>query len=132
MTEETLPESNGCISKVVDSWRSLLSTLSIGHRIYPSDPSIPKEHEFIVINSKICIRVIHIYPGNTRKLLLPQPIINDPNTISKRSSLSEEYWFTKWNKPLKIGSCNCSFRRSLRYSVILNQPIVQNARKRER
>lgn len=132
MTEETLPESNGCISKVVDSWRSLLSTLSVGHRVYPSDPNAPKEHEFVVINSKIRIHVIHICPGNIRKSLLPQPVITDQNTNSKRCSLSEEYWFTKWNKPLKIGNCNCSFRRSLRYSAVLSQPIVQNATKRER
>ncbi|XP_018578974.1 protein ABHD8-like [Anoplophora glabripennis] len=131
MTEETLPESNGCISKVVDSWRTLLSTLNVGQRVYPSDPSVPKDCEFIVINSKIHIRVLHIYPGTIRKSLLTQPVINDPNRISKRSSISEEYWFTKWNKPLKIGNCNCSFRRSMRYSVVLNQPIVQSAGKRE-
>ncbi|KAJ8918676.1 hypothetical protein NQ315_014996 [Exocentrus adspersus] len=130
MTEETLPESSGCISKVVDSWRSLLSSLSIGHRIYPLDPTVP-DCEFIVINSKIRIRVIHICPDNLRKSLLLPPVTTDPNSNSKRSSLSEEYWFTKWNKHLKVGNCNCSFRRSMRHSLISKQPVVQNAKKRE-
>lgn len=48
--------------------------------------------------------------------------------VSNYSELSsEEYWFTRWNKPLRMsGSCNCSFRKSWRNSlrdsrIMLNQ-----------
>jgi len=48
--------------------------------------------------------------------------------ISNDSELSsEEYWFTRWNRPLRMeDSCNCSFRKSWRNSlgdsrVILNK-----------
>lgn len=129
MNEETLNETGGCISKIVGSWRSLFSPLNIGHKIYPVDPSVPKDCEFVVIDSKIQIRVIHVCPNSVRKSqLIPQPI--DINSSSKRNSLSEEYWFMRCNKMLRIGNCNCSFRRSMRHSVILNQPTAQNVDKR--
>lgn len=124
MTEDTLSQVNGCIPKVMKSWRDFLSTLN-NHRIHPSIPLAPKEFEFIVIDSKIQIHVIHLYPGSNRRSQLSKRLSLDVNSYSKRNSLSEEYWFMKWNKPLKIGSCNCSFRRSMRYSVISNQPRLQ-------
>ena len=39
--------------------------------------------------------------------------------ISNDSELSsEEYWFTRWNRPLRLeDSCSCSFRKSWRNSV---------------
>ncbi|KAJ8943965.1 hypothetical protein NQ318_013546 [Aromia moschata] len=126
MTEEILPDSEGCVSKVVDSWRSLLSTLSVGHRIYPSDPSTPKDCEFIFINSSVRLGVIHIKPGNARKSILLQPTSNDQNTNSKRSSLSEEYWFTEMEQTFE----NWNLQLSLRYSIISNQPTVQNVDKK--
>lgn len=132
MTEETLSQVNGCIPKVVKSWRNLIATIN-NHRIHPSDPPAPKEFEFIVIDSKIQIHVIHLYPGNNRRSQLSKRLSLDVTNYSKRNSLSEEYWFMKWNKPLKIGNCNCSFRRSLRYSIIKNQPVLQTVDiKRER
>lgn len=128
----TLSEIDGCLPKVVGTWRTLVSALTHGHRIYPTDPHAPKDCEFIVIDSRIQIRVIHMIPGNTRKSQLATQLSNfDINALSKRSSLSEEYWFMKWNKRLKIGSCNCSFRRSLRYSVISNQRLSRNAEKKK-
>ncbi|KAJ8982832.1 hypothetical protein NQ317_010454 [Molorchus minor] len=124
MTDKPLPESVGCVSKVVDTWRSLLSVLNAGHRVFPSEPA-PKDCEFIVVNSKV--RIHGMYKNVCYLLTVP----NDSNTNSKRNSLSEEYWFMKWNKPLKIGICNCSFRRSLRYSIISNQPMQNTDQKRE-
>ncbi|CAG9816824.1 unnamed protein product [Phaedon cochleariae] len=132
MNEAVIPEANGCIPKVLDSWHSLLSILNIGHQIYPADATISKDCEFIVIDSKIQIRVIHVSPTNVHKShLLPQPLHFDSGS-SKRFSLSEEYWFTKWNKPLKIGNCNCSFRRSVRYSLISNQPASAQNRENDK
>lgn len=124
-----MTESNeGCMPKVVN-WRRILRVFNVGHQIYPLEPIASKDCEFIVIDSKVRIRVIHISPENLRRSLINANNI-DFNIHSKRNSLSEEYWFTKWNKPLKIGTCNCSFRRSLRLSVISNQPTSQNNDKR--
>ncbi|XP_060515892.1 protein ABHD8-like isoform X2 [Cylas formicarius] len=120
MTEETPIQINGCIPKVVNSWRSRLTTLNTGHRIHPLEPVPANNCEYIVIDSKIRIRVIHVSPENQRKCFtIPKEF------LSKRSSLSEEYWFTH-NKPLRSANCNCSFRRSLRYSVISNEPVPLN------
>lgn len=118
MTEEN--STNGCIPKILNPFRNIL-TLFNGHQIHPLEPIGAKDCEFIVINSKIHIRVLHLNPENLRQSF----VLNLNNTelyTSKRNSLSEEYWFTKWNKSLKIGNCNCSFRRSMRYSVISHQP----------
>lgn len=133
MTEETLSQvNNGCIPKIMKSWRNFVSSLN-NHRIHPADPLALKEFEFIVIDSKIQIHVIYLYLGNNRRSQLSKRLSLDAYSYSKRNSLSEEYWFMKWNKPLKIGSCNCSFRRSLRYSVISNQPVLQSVEiKKER
>lgn len=125
MTEHT--SAKGCIPKVVSSWNTFLSTLNSGHKIHPFDQNPPRDCEFIVIDSKIQIRVIHVSPGFIRKsVILSQPVLFD-STNAKRCSLSEEYWFNKWNKPLKLGNCNCSFRRSLRHSAISSQPSLLNA-----
>lgn len=132
MTEETLSQVDGCIPKVMKSWRNFLSTLN-NHRIHPSEPLAPKEFEFIVIDSKIQIHVIHLYPGSNKRSQLSKRLSSDVNNYSKRNSLSNEYWFMKWNKPVKIGTCTCSFRRSLRYSVVTSQPLLQTVDiKRER
>lgn len=125
MNEDSFSQVNGCIPKVINSWKQFLSMLS-NHRIHPAVPLASKEFEFIVIESKIQIHVIHLHPGNNRRSQLSKRLSFDVNNYSKRNSLSEEYWFMKWNKPLKIGNCNCSFRKSLRYSVISNQPALQS------
>jgi hypothetical protein len=120
MTEELYTsDSSGCFPKVVNSWQQLLTTLNIKHPVYPLDPIAPEHSEFFLIDSKIRIRVIHISPESVQKTTGHYGLELHQNF--KRSSLSEEYWFTKWNKPLKIGNCNCSFRRSLRLSVLSNQ-----------
>ncbi|XP_028145587.1 protein ABHD8-like [Diabrotica virgifera virgifera] len=116
-------ETTGCVPKMVQSWRTLVTTFTTGHKIHPSNQQPLRDCEFIVIDSKIQIRVVHVCPGYLRKsIIVSQPIFFD----SKRCSLSEEYWFSRWNKPLKIGNCNCSFRRSVRCSVTLSQPLGQN------
>ncbi|CAG9855301.1 unnamed protein product [Phyllotreta striolata] len=110
MTEHAGVE--GCFPKVVTSWNTFLSTLNAGHRIHPLDQTPPTD---------CFIR---------KSVILSQPVLYD-STNSKRCSLSEEYWFSKWNRPFKIGNCDCSFRRSMRYSIISNQPSVraENSRK---
>lgn len=46
--------------------------------------------------------------------------------ISNDSELSsEDYWFTRWNRPLRMeGSCNCSFRKSWRNSLEDSREIL--------
>ncbi|CAH0561772.1 unnamed protein product [Brassicogethes aeneus] len=122
MTEEFYTNI-GCVPKVVSTWRSFVSSLKFGHQVHPLDPIPPEDSEFIVIDSKFNIRVIHIKPSEKKR---PPPVLRES---FKRNSLSEEYWFTKWNRPLKIGNCNCSFRRSMRYSIITNQPSKVNSEK---
>lgn len=115
--EEFVSTSTGCLPKVFDSWQQFFANFNINHPIYPLDPVAPKHSEFFIINSKIHIRVIHVRPENAHKLVLRR-CSND--RASKRNSLAEEYWFMKWNKPIKPGNCSCSFRRSFRLSQISN------------
>lgn len=108
--------SCGCISKLIHPCTNFLTHLNIGHPVHPIEPSAPDHSEFVEINSKIKIRVIHVTPTQVQ---IPSEYRPAPrNSVNKKrntNSLSEEYWFTRWNKPLKIGNCNCSFRRSLCY-----------------
>lgn len=126
--KEDVQSADGCFPKIANSYRTFLSSLSIRHPIHPLAPIAPVSSEFIVIDSQIHLRVIHLSPDGVR-----QTITNDPrtlystNTNSIRNSLSEEYWFTKWNKSLKIGNnCSCSFRRSIRFSQISNNKSSNN------
>lgn len=85
-------------------------------QVHPANPSDSKHNEFLVIDNKKTLRIIHVKPESQI----------DPNGLQKRVSMSrhsltEEYWFTRWSKPLRAGSCNCSFRRSQRYSRLSNQ-----------
>lgn len=122
MTEEQTA-SNGCIPKILNPIRNIFTSFN-GHQVHPLEPIGPKDCDFILINSKIHLRVLHVNPDNLRRSFLFS-LNNSEVYTSKRSSLAEEYWFTKWNKPLKIGNCNCSFRRSIRFSVISTQPSIQ-------
>lgn len=129
MTEEQyLSNPEGCIPKVLNSWRWFLTSLQLKHPVHPLDPVAPESSEFFIIDSKIRLRIIHVTPENVQKVRHSLELHQN-----KRTSLSEEYWFTKWNKPLKIGHCNCSFRRSQRYSLLSNQGLsTQNEKTRER
>lgn len=89
----------------------------LGHPVHPVEPAAPDHSEFVNLGPKIRIRAIHIKPRDDIVFKEHYPCFNFNN---KRLSLSEEYWFTRWNKPLKTGICNCSFRRSLRYSAIID------------
>ncbi|KAJ9595693.1 hypothetical protein L9F63_013106 [Diploptera punctata] len=107
--------------------------------------------KFIHLGSHRRIRVIHI-ESNKHKVNSWYVVGKDDdlenmgykseglNVSNKRKSLSllsnyselssEEYWFTRWNKPLKAADpCNCSFRKSWRNSmgdsqILVNQPKV--------
>lgn len=106
------------------------------------------DSHFIQLSSHRRIRVVHIN-ANTRKprgwcvngagphvetMGLPSEGCHynskhrNSSLISNDSELSsEEYWFTRWNRPLRMeDSCNCSFRKSWRNSlrdsrVLLNE-----------
>lgn len=110
MNEEAALPVKGCLPKVTNTWRSVFGALTSANRVHPSDPVPPKESEFIFIESKIKIRVIHLTPEKVR-----QSLILNKDVSSKRSSVSEEYWFMR-SKPLRNTSCNCSFRNSIRKS----------------
>lgn len=105
----------GCAAKLIRPCQGFFRYFTLGHPIHPIQPAAPNHSEFISLGSKVHIRVIHVKSGDDAVLKEQYPCFNF-NT--KRLSLSEEYWFTRWNKPLKTGTCNCSFRRSLRYSAI--------------
>ncbi|XP_050314447.1 uncharacterized protein LOC126748938 isoform X2 [Anthonomus grandis grandis] len=111
MSEETSCPGLGCLPKISDTWRNVSGAFTSTNRVYPSDPVPPKDSEFISVDSKINIRVIHFMPDKARDLF-----VISPEPSSKRMSISEEYWFTK-NKPLRNTSCNCSFRNSFRKSL---------------
>lgn len=107
----------GCVEKLAGPCRGFFRYFTLGHPVHPVQQTAPNNSEFINLGPKIRIRVIHVKPSNETVLKEQYPCFSF-NT--KRLSLTEEYWFTRWNKPLKTGICNCSFRRSLRYSAIMD------------
>ncbi|KAF5274523.1 hypothetical protein FQA39_LY07135 [Lamprigera yunnana] len=92
---------------------SFLTNFTCGHSIHPLEPASPQFSEYLILPHCRRLRIIHILPNTTLK-----NSINDVKLCTSRSSLSGEYWFTRWNKPLKLGNCNCSFRRSQRFSAL--------------
>lgn len=106
MTENRTAPVIGCFPKVTNTWRSLYGSFTRINQIHPTDPVSSKDCKFIFINSKVTIRVVHFIPEKIRHAA----VVTD-DILSKRSSLSEEYWFKK-SRPSKSTNCNCSFRRS--------------------
>lgn len=111
----------GCATKVTQPCQGFLRYFTLGHPVHPVEPTAPDHSEFVSLGSKIRIRVIHVKAGDDTVLKDCYPCFN---VNTKRLSLSEEYWFTRWNKPLKTGICNCSFRRSLRYSMLEEKVVT--------
>lgn len=112
----------GCVEKLVGPCRGFFRYFSLGYPVHPIQPTAPHQSEFVNLGPKIRVRVIHVKPSDDSIQNEHFPCFN----FNKRLSLSEEYWFTRWNKPLKTGICNCSFRRSLRYSAILDEKSNSN------
>lgn len=113
--------SCGCIPKLIRPCANFLTFLHTGYPIHPVQPAAPDCSEFVIINSKIQIRVIHVTPTH-----IQVPLVSPRSSVNRKrnaNSLSEEYWFTRWNKPLKIGNCNCSFRRSLCFQAATTSPV---------
>jgi hypothetical protein len=107
--------------------------------VYPAASHPFADSHFIQLSSHRKIRVVHInadarkYGGwcmngagphvETMGLPLEGCHYNSKHRnlslISNNSEVSsEEYWFTRWNRPLRMeDSCNCSFRKSWRNSL---------------
>lgn len=122
--------TNGCDMNIFNQCFKLLPNISNRNCIYPLEVSAPDDSEFIKLQSKIQIRTIHVKPDNYIKDNINKRSYELRNQF--RRSLSEEYWFTRCNKPIRNTSCNCSFRRSQRVSnindVIDEQPNISNLR----
>ncbi|KAK9890146.1 hypothetical protein WA026_008952 [Henosepilachna vigintioctopunctata] len=125
-------QSFGFVTGLQTSWREFLSWIRTGHAIHPLEPITTEYSEFLVLNTKIKLHCIHINPDLLRKSKILE--FQSQEVKNKRTSVSDEYWFTKWNKPSRTVNCNCSFRKSLRLSlasspdvnVIDVPPILRN------
>lgn len=123
--------TNGCVMSMFSPCLTLLTNLRNRNNIYPLQPILPENSEILKICSKVRIRIIHVKP---EKKYLSRQNFKRHSTLDRgnpiRTSLSEEYWFTRCNKPLRLNSCNCSFRRSQRlsnnFNEIVNAPINTN------
>lgn len=114
----TIGNDNSCL-KHLHSCFCLKSLLTISQQVHPTNPSDSKHSEFLVIDNKKTLRIIHVKPEAQISRITYDNI--EKRLSMSRHSLTEEYWFTRWSKPLRAGSCNCSFRRSQRYSRLSNQ-----------
>lgn len=88
------------------------------HRIHPSTLE-PTNGLYVVINAKKRLRIIHILPDSDSALSKVKTNIPDQVDSGDRCSLDSsggDYWFMRWNRPIRPNfqrnSCNCSFRRS--------------------
>lgn len=106
----TIGNDNSCL-KHLHSCFCLKSLLTISQQVHPTNPSDSKHSEFLVIDNKKTLRIIHVKPEAQISRITYDNI--EKRLSMSRHSLTEEYWFTRWSKPLRAGSCNCSFRRSI-------------------
>ncbi|KAB0801187.1 hypothetical protein PPYR_05541 [Photinus pyralis] len=113
--EETVSQNSLCesVTKVINPCVYFLTNFTFAQSVHPVEPATPALSEYLLLPHHRRLRVIHVLPNEE----LHKSVVESKLRMS-RSSLSEEYWFTRWNKPLKLGNCNCSFRRSQRFSVL--------------
>ncbi|KAK5639123.1 hypothetical protein RI129_011615 [Pyrocoelia pectoralis] len=125
--EEAVSQNSLCesITKIINPCVYFLSNFTFAHSIHPVEPATPEFSEYLLLPHHRRLRIIHVLPNTNLNGELKKTIVENKLRTS-RSSLSEEYWFTRWNKPLKLGNCNCSFRRSQRFSVLSNQCLPLN------
>lgn len=140
--------AQNCVLQVLRSCVGWIPCLQRRRQVHPAASHPFADTHFIQLSSHRRIRVVHI-SANTPKssdwcmngvgqrveaMRIPSEGCHynskhrNLSLISNDSELSsEEYWFTRWNRPLRMeDSCNCSFRKSWRNSlgdsrVILNE-----------
>lgn len=124
-----LESAQNCVLQVI---RPCFCWLQRQRQVHPAASSPSGDSQFVQLSSHRRIRVIHI-DANRRKssgwhmngagmemLGLPSEqchyssIHKNLSLVSNYSELSsEDYWFTRWNRPLRISDpCSCSFRKS--------------------
>lgn len=135
MPEETLAEEvdagSSIASVILHPFVKCISLLNFGYAIHPTEPIHLANSEFITVQDGYKIRILHLQPddgcgdleeikrGFERSSCVRKSI---EKRLSMRNSMTEEYWFTRWNKPLQAGNrCSCSFRRSQRYSKLTEE-----------
>lgn len=127
---ELLAQNDGVQSymSTAPAYSGILSCFKLGRSVHPLEPVAPEHSEFLDISSRRRIRIIHIKPEDTGdKKLHKKP--NKENTSRRSFRLStEEYWFTRWNRPMRNTVCNCSFRRSQRFSKYYDRLSVTSNR----
>ena len=140
--------AQNCVLQVIRSCVGWIPCLPRRQQVHPAASHPFADSHFIQLNSHRRIRVVHIN-ANARKsgsgcmngvgqhvetTRIPTDGCHynikhrNLSLISNDSELSsEDYWFTRWNRPLRMeDSCNCSFRKTWRNSlgdsrVILNE-----------
>ncbi|XP_023725615.1 uncharacterized protein LOC111874381 isoform X2 [Cryptotermes secundus] len=143
-----LKSAQNCVLQVIRPCAGWIPCLQRRRQVHPAASSPFAGREFIHLSSHRRIRVVHIgvnecnssglcvNGAGTHMEIMGLPSEGCHYTSKQRhlslvsncSELSsEEYWFTRWNKPLRMSdSCNCSFRKSWRNSlrdsrIMLNQ-----------
>ncbi|KAK3923128.1 Protein ABHD8 [Frankliniella fusca] len=101
------------------------------HRVHPTILE-SSDLEYIVVDSKKRLRVLHILPDSTNSSNTKFNCQSDSIDQCSLESSGEDYWFMRWNRPIRLNfnrnSCNCSFRRSQTKSVPdLKDPILEES-----
>lgn len=110
-------QTGGCFGKLLGPVQNFVSKCATGHPIYPAEPVAPNHSEYLLVKHHQRLRVIHIKSDEAINITGEQ----EKRRSTNRNSLSEEYWFTRWNKPLLLDNCRCSFKRLQRYSLLSNK-----------
>lgn len=100
------------LPSIFETNSSLLSCFKKRHSVHPEQPVAPKHNEFFNVTSQRRIRIIHIKPEISNVQLRRDHHILNKRRTDKTQTLSGEYWFTCWNRPIQTDKCNCSFRKS--------------------
>ncbi|XP_021915595.1 uncharacterized protein LOC110827837 isoform X2 [Zootermopsis nevadensis] len=131
-----LESAQNCVLQVI---RPCIGWMHRQRQVHPVPSSPFADSQFIQLSLHRKIRVVHIdaskhnsngwYANGTGIETMGHTSDQGHNSSKHRNSelSSEEYWFTRWNRPLRIlDPCSCSFRKSWRNSLgdsrlILNQ-----------
>ncbi|XP_034240813.1 uncharacterized protein LOC117645037 [Thrips palmi] len=88
------------------------------HRVHPTNLE-SSNVLYVVIDAKKRLRILHILPDSDSNLPKVQTNSTDQVDLADHCSLDSsggDYWFMRWNRPIRPNFqrnlCNCSFRRS--------------------
>ena len=124
MSGATEPESS-ISAKIFRPCMYFIPHCNVQNQIYPSENGDYKlgYDEYVTVGRNKTLRVIHMKPIDAKQAFYKHA---EQRQSLSGQSLAEEYWFMRWSRPLRLDRCQCSFRKSDRFSKLSDSILSDN------